>query len=325
MYQVAYILTASSENAYAEMALISVLSLRITNPTLPITLVCDALSADFIRNSCRPLVDSVDNFKVVETPGGCPTFRHRWIKTRLGLILTGDLLFVDSDTLIRGEISSLPGLVRQFGAVLNHNGNSVAEQIWDEDRQNLLQMGWSDQFYSYFNSGVWMWRAGDAMSRFFETWHDMWLQSVHATGRLRDQPSFNRAISDLGIDVTILPRSYNEQVALHWEHTSDAFLWHFYSNMTMIRSSFTHLIAAARIDSLSSLRKKVGRAIRASAPWPNIDPLAIWISNRTGRAEQLRAFEKMWLDNRKREALQWLLATPMRQIRARLNLSVRKN
>lgn len=312
MFQAAYVLTASAQDTYAAMTLVSALSLKITNPTVPVTLLCDHESADYIRTACRHLLDTVDALQVVDTPPGDATFRNRWIKTRLGLILPGDVLFLDSDILVRGSLAAIAEQVKQFGAVHNHNGATVAEQIWDEDRDNLRNIGWSDQFDHYLNGGVWMYRTCDRVKTFFQTWHDTWLQSVQSTGRLRDQPSFNRAIADTGLNLTVMPRRYNEQLAFQWDHSSNATIWHFYASHPLDRNSFNLLIRAAETDSLRSLRVKVARAIRSAAPWPNIDPVAVRISHR----KQLRSVETMWLEGRRRHALLWLLLTPFRRIRA---------
>ena len=140
-FSVVYVISSDGADAFADMALVSMLSVRISNPGLGILAVCDEKSAITLRANKHRMLDVCDQFITVPTPDGEPTFRSRWIKTQLCRYVEGNILNIDADTLVRGSLADLQHLVSDFGAVANHNGATLSEQIWSEDhRANVARL-----------------------------------------------------------------------------------------------------------------------------------------------------------------------------------------
>lgn len=99
----------------------SIASLRVSNPSVGITIVCDAVSGRALRYSADPLLDEVDDIFISDTPDGSPGYRNRHVKTRLRQIMEGLFLFLDSDTFVRGDLSPIFSLDADIAGARNHS------------------------------------------------------------------------------------------------------------------------------------------------------------------------------------------------------------
>jgi len=307
-FRVVYVVTSDGYDAYADMALVSMLSVQISNPGLGILAVCDEKSALTLRAKKHGLLDACDQFIAVPTPDGEPTFRNRWIKTQLCRYVEGNILYIDADTLVRGSLAKLPRLVSEVGLVANHNGATLSEQIWIEDRRVFERMGWPSNFQVYVNSGVFFFKPCPRVRQLFATWHKLWLAGVSAGGRLRDQPSLNSAIVLIGVEMKVLPSTFNAQLAKSWNHSSQAIVWHFYASEREGGNAFGHLVKVANGLSLSRLRHLILRALTAPAPWPNLGWFARRLAARVELRGRARTEEWLWLHGRRKDAVRFALA-----------------
>ena len=105
--KVVYAVTSSGRDRFSAMTRVSIASLRISNPFVEVTVACDDVSAAALKRSCDPLLKEVDNFIICGTPEGEVGYRNRHMKTRLRQIIEGSFLYLDSDTLVRGDLSSV--------------------------------------------------------------------------------------------------------------------------------------------------------------------------------------------------------------------------
>jgi hypothetical protein len=307
-FRVVYVVTSDGYDAYADMALVSMLSVQISNPGLGILAVCDEKSAITLRAKKHRLLDVCDQFITVPTPDGEQTFRNRWIKTQLCRYVEGNILYIDADTLVRGSLADLQHLVSEFGAVANHNGATLSEQIWSEDRKTFEGMGWPSNFHTYVNSGFLFFKPSPRVREFFATWHELWLTGVSADGRLRDQPSFNSAIVLSRVEITVLPYIFNAQLAWSWNRSSKAVVWHFYVSEQGKRNSFWDLVRAANSLPLGRLHRLTSRALATAAPWPNLDWFARRLAVRVDLRGGARTEEWLWLHGRRKDAVRFALA-----------------
>lgn len=296
---IAYIITSDGQDLFADMALVSMLSARATNAQLRISLVCDAASAQALQKCRHRILEVCDQVVSVDTPAGEPTFRNRWIKTQLCRYVPGPALYVDADMLVRGSLADLPALAPELGVVANHNQSDFAEQIWTEDSEFLGRMGWPRSFSFYANGGLQFYQPCAGAERFYDRWHTLWRQGVEATGRLRDQPSLNTAISESGVNVTRLPDKFNLQLRASRGGVSTALVWHFWAAIELEDSAFRRLLKAAPAVSLPELDRRVRRVIARPYPYPNQDFLGRRIGRKIEQAQEVSTFERTWLTDRK--------------------------
>jgi hypothetical protein len=307
--RIVYVISSDGCDAYADMALVSILSVQISNPGFEILAVCDEKSAHALSANRHRLLEVCNEFISVPTPDGERSFRSRWIKTQLCRYVQGSVLYLDADTLVRRSLVDLPRLVSEAGSVANHNGATLSEQVWTEDQKVFEGMGWPSNFRAYANPGVLFFKPRPRVREFFTTWHKLWLAGMSASGRWRDQPSFNSAILLSRVEMTVLPSIFNAQLAKSWNRSSQAVVWHFYASEQRGGNSFADLVKAANSLPLDRLHHLISRALTTPAPWPNLG----WFARRLAiqvelRGSSARTEEWLWLHGRRKDALHFVLA-----------------
>ncbi len=319
-FSVAYTVTSDGRDAYADMAVVSILSVRLTNPHLRIVAVCDEPSAKALRQHRHRMLDLCDEVVEVATGEGHPTLRNRLLKTQLCRHVPGPCLYLDADILVRGALSELPALTADIGAVANNNARSKDEMVWIGDEDFLRTMDWPREFDTFVNGGVQFFHDTQGTRDFYELWHKLYEEGLerHADRRpeatadqsllsiyWQDQPSLNAAIKLSGVRCAVLPDIYNLQMKPGARGASGAAVWHFWHALGLGDSSFARLVAAAPRVDLAKLRRMVGKAIRQPYPYPNQDFLGRLVGRKLENNEEVSTFERTWLTNRKAALRFW--------------------
>lgn len=290
---VVYCLTSTGCDLYEAMTRVSVGSLRLTNPTARIIVACDKQTLQALRDSGSFLLQEINDLYGFATPDGPATFRNRYIKTKLRLLISGPFLFLDSDTVVRKPLDSLLNLNADIAAAPNHSADLLAEQIWSEDQSNLDFMGWQIRA-PYVNGGVIWYSQSPCSYRVAESWHRLWLENVTRTGRFRDQPALNHALSSaIDINFYTLPHTWNAQIGMRAEHASEAFIWHVYSSTGLetdnIFNHFCQRVSKYRPKTISAKAVKV--LVRATSLQRKPSLITKIRSKLTG---QLSSLSKRW-------------------------------
>ena len=219
-------LTSSGGDLYEAMTRVSLATVRLTNPTARIEIACDQQTHQALHATGSQLLREADAVRGFPTPDGPPTFRNRFVKIQLRLLLSGPFLFTGIDTVVRKPLTPLLNIQADIAAAPNHSADTLAEQIWSEDQANLVTMGWQVR-EPYVNGGVIWYADTPAAHRFAEAWHRNWLANVERTGRYRDQTALNQSLSSTNnLEVEILPHACNMQYLCRKDGVKDAFIWH---------------------------------------------------------------------------------------------------
>ncbi|CAK6697012.1 hypothetical protein [Synechococcus sp. CBW1107] len=88
---VVYCITSRGGDLYEAMTRVSLATLRLTNPGARIEIACDQQIHQALQASGSQLLREADAAHGFSTPNGPPTFRNRFVKTQLRLLLSGDL------------------------------------------------------------------------------------------------------------------------------------------------------------------------------------------------------------------------------------------
>ena len=189
-----YVLVCNKSNFYFEQFLISAYSLLKHTPAAYICLVVDELSAIYIEERKADIVNLVSDIIVVDTPMDYNNMRKsRYIKTNLRKIVKGDFLFIDTDTVVCDDLSSVDDIPYDIASVPDQH-----VMISSFHPQKSLK-SWSKiagfkliSNYYYFNSGVIYCKDNHRTSEFYSEWNKHWkLNDSH--GLSYDQPSFAKA------------------------------------------------------------------------------------------------------------------------------------
>jgi hypothetical protein len=293
--QIVFCVTSTGGDIFCAMTRIAVASIRLTNPQVKVVIACDQQTNLALRDAREPMMDEVDDWVAVNTPPGSAVFRNRYCKTSLRSIISGAFLFLDSDTLVRKDLSEIFELDCDIAAARNHSRDSVIGQISIADRATLKHAGWQVCDRAYINGGVLFYNDTPDSRKFAAEWHRLWLEANAKSSSYRDQPSLNTAIASVNPSLTLLDHRFNAQVMPEPKVAGNAAIWHFYSSeKNSFPTDFELLVAeVASIGVVNS--RRVQQLISAELPWRNGNPVDSFVGKSLSRKGVLSGWQDAWL------------------------------
>jgi len=293
---------------FSTMTRISIASLRLTNPRFKITIVLDQITKDVLHKSSDPLLTEVDEVMIIPTPNGNNVFRNRHIKTRLGTLVRGPFLFLDSDTIIRGDISAIFNFNGNVAGVPNLCQKTIEKQVWDQDLKTLKKMNWKIRNDYYVNGGVLFCNPTRSTFNFYNSWHSKWLQSNEKLKLYRDQPALNSAIYDSNIRLNILPNIYNAQFRGNPSVSNNAKIWHYYTSAQKSEpvTSF-EILCLQLMGNIDNTLDNVASIVNSFHPWRREKIYDDWVAIYAQRIYQPTEFLANWFSGNRMIALVKLL------------------
>lgn len=231
--KIVYVVTSNINDYYLEQTLISILSLRIHNPSATVILVVDDSTYQIIINTRKKLYNAVTRIVVAPTPKDFNNVqKSRFIKTSLRKLIDGDFLFIDSDTVISAPLDDIDNIQASVAAVKdkhldigNHNWKNLIEN-W----ANFVNWELTPKDNVYFNSGVFYVKDDELAHKLYEKWHQFWLES-NEKGLSIDQPVLGKANSICGHIIKELPGIWNCQILENGlRFLNEAKIIHFFSS-----------------------------------------------------------------------------------------------
>ena len=118
-----YVLTCAPEATYIEQALISIYSARYQNPHAHIVLLVDNKTNELLVGKRAEVLEYITEKIVIpfEDTMLTPMYRSRYIKTQVRELVDGDLLFIDSDTVINHSLEEIDQLPYDVAAAPESN------------------------------------------------------------------------------------------------------------------------------------------------------------------------------------------------------------
>ena len=187
-----YVVVSQPTDVYFEQAWISAWSLKHYTPDMEVVFVVDQATYDGIYSSYRQrALDVIDRVVSVAVPEKyhSPTLRSRYLKTSLREHIRGSFLFLDSDTVVCGNISEVDTFAHPLMMV--QDGHCpLSESITGHEVRRLYHRIFHERYTgnTYYNSGVIYCQDTPATHTFYQIWHRTWQKSM-ATGHPNDQPA----------------------------------------------------------------------------------------------------------------------------------------
>ncbi len=216
--KIVYVLVSKENDIYLEQAWLSLYSLRLHNPTTHVVVLVDATTESSLVGKREKFKCLPTEIIVVDTPQEyTPVQRSRYIKTSARKYISGDFLFIDTDTIVTDKLDELDTLEIEIGAVpefhvdLNHfpgvNGlYKVANKLgWKYDENDKYN----------FNSGAVYAKDTKKAHQFYDTWFQCWQKSIATLGRHHDQPPMAMADHILGHPISPISGIWNCQILEH--------------------------------------------------------------------------------------------------------------
>lgn len=231
--KIVYVIASLENDIYFEQGLVSAWSAHHYNPDCHITLVCDQDTHATMQNGVRKQYaeELFDEIIVQEfSQGQGMVERSRWLKTSLRQLVKGDFLFLDSDTVVCGDLSEVDDYDFDLGLVPNNNCRFLDDFMYDafvHRVKALFDVDIHDLEY-FYNGGVFFVRDTPQNYTFFELWHKHW-QDVRIAAKMKDQPALCKTNIDMGYPVAVMSGNMNCQVQASIKYLHTAKVLHFFS------------------------------------------------------------------------------------------------
>jgi hypothetical protein len=308
---VCYVLTSDGTDSYADMNLISAWSVRQSNPQVRIVIFSDIGTKRALEAAQHPILTEVDEFRVVKTPVQSAGFTNRFIKTSLRRWIEGAFLFLDGDTLVRGDLSPVFEMNAALAGVANHSGSGHPSEMPETESAVFKEMGWDLPETYYVNGGVLFFSDHPDAYRFCELWHKRWLECSGKTGRHFDQVSLNRSLADSGSDFAWLDGRFNAQVHARPACAWGAAIWHIYlsghhvSPKTVLDDCLNQMRRGQPVN-----RSMVAEVCQREHPWLISNPIDWFAVGGFHRHQELldgTDWEHLWLADEHLKAIKQIV------------------
>lgn len=241
--KIVYVVTSLDDDVYLEQCVVSAWSARYHNQDCHIVLVCDQDTHATMQTGIRKQYSSelFDEILVQEFPPEQGMMeRSRRLKTSLRQLVKGDFLFLDSDTVVCGDLSEVDDYNFDLGMVPNNNCCFRDDFMHDAFTHRVKTLFDVDIHYIeyFYNSGVLFVRDTPQNYTFFELWHKHW-QDVRIAAKLKDQPALCKTNIDMGFPVTEMSGDMNCQVQASIKYLHTAKVLHFFSCWHEMSSSIS--------------------------------------------------------------------------------------
>lgn len=231
--KIVYSVVSGFDDVYLPQVMVAAYTARKSNPTANIVLVVDQ-NTDMVINKKLPnIMKYVSEVLVVHVPENLGKMhRSRFLKTTLRQNVKGDFLFVDADTVVTGDLSSIDEFDADIACVLDRH-SVVSEHEHSIDIQSHIEplsLNISDLKDKYFNSGVMYVKDTAKAHQLFEKWHEYWEDSLKTASGI-DQPALAKANMQCSYPIIELDGIWNCQLSDNFiNYFSDAKILHYFAS-----------------------------------------------------------------------------------------------
>lgn len=210
--KVLYVLVSDKDDIFLEQTFVSIYSLRRHNPSVKVTLLTDDVTDESLVGTRERIMKFVDEKVVVKLDKQLSNkYKSRVLKTNMRNYITGDFLYIDSDTIILSDLSEADAINDDIAAVYelnrcmkdNHGRKSAIEPL---ERIG----GHLDNDDEYYNSGVIYVKDNAVTKDFFQSWYNTWLEGTKVNVFF-DQPALGVLNHNYGNKIKQLSGDWNCQ------------------------------------------------------------------------------------------------------------------
>lgn len=242
--KIVYVVASLDDDIYMEQAIVSAWSARHYNPDCRIEMVCDqdtfaTLHTGNRHHYVKELFNEIivqqlpDSYSMIE--------RSRALKTMVRNIVTGDFLYLDTDTIVCKDLSFVDQFPFDLGFVHDHNcsfASYIFRDLVIERMQTVFGIDVSEET-EYYNSGVSFVRDTPQNHTIFGLWHRYWEYAVQNFNYYKDQQPLFKANIDMEHCIHTMPGEMNHQALVNVNHLSDAAIIHFFTGLAGISPSIS--------------------------------------------------------------------------------------
>ncbi|MEM9496049.1 MAG: glycosyltransferase [Pseudomonadota bacterium] len=259
-----YVLVADETNYFAEMAAVSLATLRATNKNARVTVLLDETTAALETPAMAYVRDAADVMQVEECPYDTPLLISRYLKLSSRRLVQGDFVYMDLDTLIARDLSKLQAHKGVFAAAVDRIGPT------DRMRAIAARKGWALPSH-YFNAGVFCVRDTPATQKAFKDAYSLW-RELNAEGFGWDQLPFNVAFHrSADVDVHPMSQSFNAQILIKTYPAIRPHIYHIFAAHFEERNESILHILAKKLKATGVLDEgMIADFVRTGNPWTKL-------------------------------------------------------
>jgi len=231
--KIVYALVSNDNDIYLEQTLVSIYSLRLYNSDAKVILVVDEDTDKTIQGKRSEILKYINEKISVKVPKQYSQVqRSRYLKTTLRQYISGDYLFIDSDTIITSKLNEIDSFPYEIGAVKDYHLNLKEIPGFKELQKKAQIINWNitDKDIAYFNSGVIVAKDTPTVHQLYKTWHSIWLESIQKKLNV-DQPSLGKANAECNYPIKELDGIWNCQILMRGlKYLHQAHIIHYFSS-----------------------------------------------------------------------------------------------
>lgn len=297
MLQVCYVVVGAGWDRHAQMAWLSAYSLRLQEPAARIVVVLEGLSDEANRVVESRFSGLAEEVLCRRSTLESPVAKNRFHRIALREYLSGDFLYLDSDTLVIAPLGDVMQCPADVGAVPDFNHDPADPWFPPELEQPFRSLGWTYPLQHYLNSGVILLRDTPKCRAFCAEWLRRW-QAPNALPHFWDQATFNSALFASDVHHAVLPNGYNAMVVKRNYRFRQSKILHFFGSPDEQRGTLlAHLLEYLQREG-SFDRVAYDRCLRQGHPWgPRPEPWQLRRSRNYFRATMAvpaRALRRLW-------------------------------
>ena len=228
--KIVYVTTCNESNFYLEQVLMSAYSARLHNPDATILLVTDVDSEKTIVGKRETIRQYVNDVLAFDCPKGYNNMmKSRYLKTNLRNLIDGDMLYVDSDTVICGPLDDIDKIeddvcgIRNRHTLFNRNNNKSTYKLFSK-----CDYDFEDEFV-YINGGVLLAKDSDVARNLYGEWFKEWKYTL-SKGCPMDMMSLHKAELNVGYKIKEIPGEWNCQIeGACLNYLKDAKILHYFA------------------------------------------------------------------------------------------------
>lgn len=231
---VVYVVTDNEKLFFYNEMMKSLTSLRMHMPEQKVCVLTDDRTYDILKRADAEIFAQAEVICVPISDDYSQTERSRLLKVTLRQRLSGDLLFLDTDTVICDALPEIKtdksiGMVLEFHSYRDEVNWYLTDRY---DEQSGLDL---ENYRFFFNSGV-MWSRDDEHAhRIYRKWHALW-EETRKNGIPRDQSPLNYIVREEMEHIEILDGVWNCQLArafsMGLNYLADAHIIHYFNVRT---------------------------------------------------------------------------------------------
>lgn len=226
--KVVYVLVSTPNDIYLEQALLSIFTLRQHTADVKVTMVTDDVTERTLIGERAKIRQMIDDLIVIKREEALSAKECAYsIKTTLRKWISGDYLFIDTDTIIVDDLSEIDRCEYDVAAVPDahvHYKDHFAYKGYDSIFKKL---GTNYGLNYYYNSGVMFVKETKASYQLYEDWNKSYTEKSSLC--IYDQPHL--AVADSRrCTIRNLEDKWNCQIQFGIKYVSGAKIIHYFAS-----------------------------------------------------------------------------------------------